>query len=101
MKVRTRVVTAIGAISMAALVGVSAPAYASVNTQPTAAVSTAVSTRTIMASQWYVAYTYPNTRWGWLGCTAAGVGLKLAGQVSAWYCAVDEQSGALFLWVLA
>lgn len=98
MKVRTRVVTAIGATTMAALVGVSAPAYASVqHTQPTAAVST----RTIMASQWYIAGVYNNSRWGWLACTLAGVGMKAAGQASDWYCAVDEQSGALFLWVLA
>jgi hypothetical protein len=97
MKVRTRVVAAIGATTMAALVGVSAPAYASVHTQPKAAVSIP----TISVPQWYIAAVYSNTRWGQLACTLAGAGMKAAGQVYDWHCTVDLQSGALFLWVYA
>jgi hypothetical protein len=103
MKVRTRATVAIAATA-AALIGVSAPAYASVSARPTTAESARTITmsdsgRMITASGYIVAGIYNNDRWGWLACTLAGVGMKLAGQASDWYCAVDDQSGALFLWV--
>ena len=96
MRIKKPATAAIAAAAMAAVVGVSTPAHASVSTHQTAAAPAG----TITPDMWLRAYVYSNTAWGWTACTAYGVALKLAGQVSAWYCAVDaDNSSIIWLWV--
>jgi len=98
MKVRTRAAAAIAAATMAALIGASAPAYASVRTR---AVPAADSARAVPAEMgWIQANAYNNTRQGNFMCQAGGAALKAAGQASDWYCEVDpEDSNILYLWI--
>jgi hypothetical protein len=113
MKVRTRAVAAIAAATTAALVGVSAPAYASVDTRPAAASvdtrpavasadappAAAASAQTVRPYDWYIAGFWKNNAMGWAACYGAGVALKLGGQISDYYCTLDEQSNLIFLYV--
>ena len=96
MKLKTQAAAGIAAAAVVVTIGVSAPAaQASVSSHTNAAVSVAA----VTPHTWMVAYTYPNSRWGSLACGIAGVGMQVAGLIHGWYCALDEQSNRIFLWV--
>jgi len=81
MKVKTGA-AAVATATMAALIGVSAPAHAAVNARSGAADPV----RTARPSSSVVAGVYNDNVWGDIACEVAGAGMQEAGEISSWTC---------------